>query len=173
MYGTEAHIVQWLSRSWGRGIDSLMVASSTAGDWSLVWWLICVGLVLVGGREGRRIAFWVVAAIVVSVAFDGAIKDLWFRPRPYMLLEHLNVIGRVWQNGSFPSGHASSAAAATTVLARLSPRAAIAAGIYGLLSCVSRPYLGMHWPTDVLGGLGTGMLAGAVVLLLEARWKRP
>jgi membrane-associated phospholipid phosphatase len=31
----------------------------------------------------------------------------------------------------------------------------------------------MHWPTDVLGGLGTGMLAGAVVLLLEARWKRP
>ena len=80
---------------------------------------------------------------------------------------------------SFPSGHSAMAAAVfltlATVVASVEPRRRTKALIYalavGLVVAVgvSRVYLGVHWPTDVLGGwaLGTGWaLVGWLVLSL-------
>ena len=63
---------------------------------------------------------------------------------------------------SFPSAHATSSLAAATALGRVSPGAR--APLYGLAGaiCLTRPYLGMHFPSDVAAGAAIGLLLGAM-----------
>jgi undecaprenyl-diphosphatase len=109
------------------------------------------------------------AALFVLVAILGAAvlsflgKDLIARPRPELVPHGMVVITK-----SFPSGHATGAAAAYltlgALLARFQPRRRLKIYILGLALTItvavglSRLYLGVHWPTDVLAGwtLGAG-----------------
>ena len=83
------------------------------------------------------------------------------RQRP--LIEDHPPLAKAPTKLSFPSAHATSSAAAATALGRVQPRArpylfALAAAI-----CVGRPYLGMHYPSDVIAGVALGTLLGSVV----------
>ena len=80
------------------------------------------------------------------------------RQRP--LIEDHPPLAKAPTKLSFPSAHATSSVAAATALGRVEPRArpylfALAAAI-----CVGRPYLGMHYPSDVLGGAALGFCLG-------------
>ena len=92
------------------------------------------------------------------------------RQRP--LIEEHPPLARAPTKLSFPSAHATSSVAAATALGRVEPRArpylfALAAAI-----CVGRPYLGMHYPSDVLGGAALGFCLGSLVPGLGARRPR-
>jgi membrane-associated phospholipid phosphatase len=71
-------------------------------------------------------------------------------------------------SSSFPSGHTATSFACATVLALLVPRAAPFAYVLALAIGYSRLYVGVHWPTDVLGGAAVGV-ATALLLLAGAR----
>ena len=64
---------------------------------------------------------------------------------------------------SFPSAHATSSLAAATALGRVQPLAR--PYLFGLAAaiCVGRPYLGMHYPSDVLAGAALGFCLGSLV----------
>jgi len=63
---------------------------------------------------------------------------------------------------SFPSAHATSAVAAATALGRVAPRARPALYALAGLICLGRPYLGMHYPSDVLAGVALGYGIGRI-----------
>lgn len=120
-----------------------------------------VGALWIAGK--RRAAAMVLFAVVGGVLLSNLLKGAFDRPRPD-LVPH----GSYVYTSSFPSGH-SMAAAITyltlgTLLMRLTHRRALKiyflslALLLTLLVGISRVYLGVHWPSDVLAGWTAGLV---------------
>jgi PAP2 superfamily len=125
------------------------------GEHSAVWLVIAIVLAFADPDNGED---WIVAGILgpVAVGLNYVVKLIVRRPRP--VLEGLPPLGGAPSALSFPSGHAASSFACATAMTRIAPEAAI---LYVLAAAIaaSRPYLGMHYPSDVIAGavLGTGL----------------
>lgn len=123
---------------------------------------------LIAARKSPRLALQVVAGALGGSIAELVLKRFFRRKRP-TILEHLEVV----RSSSFPSGHAMAASSLYLTLAFVASRsrrlrdhrAALLVGASALASAVgaTRVYLGVHWPTDVLGGLalGTAWACGA------------
>ncbi|HEY2849195.1 MAG TPA: phosphatase PAP2 family protein [Gemmatimonadaceae bacterium] len=110
------------------------------------------------------------AVLLATTVADYVVKPLVHRQRPFEQQPNIRVIGGRPEDPSFPSGHAANAFAAALVLARLLPQGRMVWWVLALGIAASRVYLGVHYPTDVLGGALIGLGCGA---LLSARWTRP
>ena len=99
--------------------------------------------------------------------FRSILKNLVARTRPYEMVEGLvPLIGRP-RDYSFPSGHTGSSFASAWVLFRKLPAgygisALVLAGLIG----ISRLYVGVHYPTDVLFGVLGGIVSGSIAMLM-------
>ena len=100
------------------------------------------------------------ALLLGYLATNLLLKNLVMRPRPFDAIPQLEAL--VHAGGwSFPSGHSTSSMAASIVMFRQLPRrVGIPALALGILICLSRLYVGVHYPTDVLAGTVTGILSG-------------
>ena len=125
-------------------------------------------------KRQHRAALFVAAAIASGIALSFALKSGFDRPRPE-LVPH----GSIVYTASFPSGHSMMAALVYltlgALLARLQPQRRLKAFVLLLAVLVtvavgvSRVYLGVHWPTDVLAGWAAGA-AWAMACWLAALW---
>ena len=85
------------------------------------------------------------------------------RPRP--VLEGLPPLGGAPSSLSFPSAHAFSSFAVATAMFRVDPATA-GALVVALAISLGRPYLGMHYPSDVLAGALLGIVLGLTAVPL-------
>jgi membrane-associated phospholipid phosphatase len=74
---------------------------------------------------------------------------------------------------SFPSAHATSSLAAAAALSRVEPQAKLPLHVLAGAICLSRPYLGMHYPSDVVAGAAFGALLGRLAPLPPEKERRP
>lgn len=121
-----------------------------------------------------RMALFVVLAMAGGSLFNGLLKEFFERPRPD-LVPHATAAAM----SSFPSGHAMMSTVAFltlgALLAHASNRIRIKFYILGwsllltVLVGVSRVYLGVHWPTDIIAGWIAGGV-WALLSLLVCRW---
>jgi decaprenylphosphoryl-5-phosphoribose phosphatase len=131
------------------------------GEYGAVWLVIGIVLAFVDSDNGED---WVLAGLLgpLAIGLNYAVKLVVRRPRP--VLEGLPPLGGAPSSLSFPSAHATSSFACATAMTRIAPEAAflfvLAAGI-----ALCRPYLGMHYPSDVLAGVVLGIGLGLVVPL--------
>jgi membrane-associated phospholipid phosphatase len=143
-------------------------AAETVGKWlgrigsyGSVWLVIGIALAFVDPDNGED---WVVAGILgpIAIGLNYIVKVIVRRPRP--VLEGLPPLGGAPSSLSFPSAHATSSFACATAMTRIAPEAAI---LFGLAAAIAacRPYLGMHYPSDVLGGAVLGTALGLIVPL--------
>jgi undecaprenyl-diphosphatase len=120
---------------------------------------LIIAYLLLGRR--LRTALFVFAATAGGIALGGLLKLIYARPRPNLVPHLVDVT-----SSSFPSGHATDSALVyltlAALLARTVPERAsrvfiIAAAILlTLLIGISRVYLGVHWPSDVVAGWTIG-----------------
>jgi undecaprenyl-diphosphatase len=140
--------------------ESAMRGLGAIGEYGAVW----VGIGLCGaGLDAERRGRWLRAAAIApaAVGLNYLVKLAVRRPRPR--LRRLPPLAGAPSELSFPSAHATSSLAAATALGRVAPGAR--PPLYGLAAaiCLTRPYLGMHYPSDVLAGAALGTVLGAVV----------
>ena len=144
--------------------DRVFNAASTAGDFSAIWQV--TGLVrLLGGGDRRRQAV-VLAALLgtESLLVNQGVKRLFRRTRPTESGDERYEV-RTPSTSSFPSGHASSAMFAATVLTSWTGRrtAPLWFGL-GSVVAVSRAYVRIHHASDVIGGAALGLALGQLAV---------
>lgn len=156
----ERELLYWVQESRNPLLDGVMVFLTSLGNGGFIWLLLVGGLL--ARKKTRKAGVMLAVALVVNlVLVNLALKNLFARVRPFDALEGFSAIIRKPADWSFPSGHSSSSAAAAWVaLRRLPKKAGIPAAVLAALICLSRIYVGAHYPTDVLGGVIIGLVCG-------------
>jgi membrane-associated phospholipid phosphatase len=138
-----------------------MRALGKAGNNGAVWF--GVNAVLALADPSNRESWLICAALgPLAIGLNYAVKLVVRRPRP--VLEGLPPLGGAPSSLSFPSAHATSSFAVATAMTRVDGLGALAFLLAFALS-LGRPYLGMHYPSDVLAGAVLGVLLGLLVPL--------
>jgi membrane-associated phospholipid phosphatase len=149
------------TRGHSPGMERLAKALGKAGNNGAVWVVIGILLALFDGAN--REAWLICAALApIAIGLNYVVKLAFKRPRP--VLENLPPLGGAPSSLSFPSAHATSSFAVATAMTRVEPVAALAFLLAAALA-LGRPYLGMHYPSDVLAGALLGVALGLVVPL--------
>jgi undecaprenyl-diphosphatase len=139
------------------------------------WWvkgplLVALGLGSDLWRRRVPVAFAAAAAATVAASLvTDVLKDAFARERPPVADPQLGSLTAIPDNPSFPSGHSATAFAAATAVAILCPRLRPAALAIAAAVALSRVYLRVHFPLDVLAGATLGAAVGALFALVAAR----
>ncbi len=140
-----------------------VAAFSRTGEHAALWFALgALGVAFSRPGSQRRGAFTRGLAITgTAYGLNYAVKLKVRRRRPE--LEDLPPLTSVVTGLSFPSAHATTSFAAAAAYSRALPLAS--PFFYGAatLFAVSRPYLGVHYPSDVLAGAALGTLTGRLL----------
>jgi undecaprenyl-diphosphatase len=146
-------------------VEVPMKALGLAGEYGAVWMAIGAGA---AAADRERRSRWLAAALVAPAAIvvNFAVKKSVGRQRP-VITEH-PPLARAPSKLSFPSAHATSSAAAAAAMSRVAPGARLPLAALATAICVGRPYLGMHYPSDVAAGALLGIALGRLAPLPPA-----
>lgn len=152
-------------------LDALMLFVTDIKRTGLILLVIWGGLLWKGGAKGKTIAFLLIPLILLTDQLSShVLKDLFGRVRPCEALEVVRAIDGCRHSASFPSSHAVNTFAAATLFSLFYRRWVpwVAFGLAALVS-YSRIYLGLHYPSDVLGGAVIGIASALVVVWVYKR----
>lgn len=158
-----------LARPW---LDNIMVIATMFGV-GIVQAGFSLGLILLGlvtdKVNVRRAGY---AGLIAFAAAGVAVqigKFIWHRPRPLLALFDVHLVDVPRFTHSFPSGHAMTAFAVAVACSMFLPRLRYILIPIAFATGISRIYLGVHYPLDVVFGGFAGILIG----ILSARWVQP
>lgn len=158
--GMELAILDWIQVHLRCGaLDALAVLFSRICDHGEVW--ILLAAVLLAFRRTRRIGVAVACALLLDlVSCNIILKPLIGRVRPFGVNGEIALLVGAPGDASFPSGHTASSFAAVWALKGAGSPLWKPGLVLAVCIALSRLYLYVHWPTDVLGGAVLGMAVG-------------
>ena len=165
----------WIAEHVRNGLlNPLMMFYTRLGDAGLLF--IALGLALLLFKATRKAGFSALCAMLIGlIVVNFTIKPLIARDRPWVVLgDGFNLVPEHDPN-SFPSGHTNSAFAFAIALCMAAPKRwmKIAAVCLAVVMGLSRLYVGVHFPTDVLVGAVIGSLCGLLgAWIAKIVWER-
>ena len=133
---------------------------TTLGNAGILW--IILSAIFLCFKKTRKIGLMTSLSLILDLlSVNVLIKNLAARTRPYEVIEGLTSLIGPQSDFSFPSGHtAASFAFATVILFTAPKKYSVPTLILATLIALSRIYLGVHYPTDILGGIVIGAVCG-------------
>lgn len=156
-------------------LNPVFVVITHLGDAGIFW--IAMSLLLCCFKKTRKAGIFGLVALIFSVLVNNVfLKNVIGRIRPYEIITGLECIIKHASDASFPSGHTGASIAAATVYVKELPKKfSIPALVLAILISLSRLYVGIHYPTDVIAGAiigaALGILACALGNLIITKWK--
>lgn len=158
-------ILDWIQANFQCGFLDVFMPFITLFGEAGIFWIACAVLLLIT-KKYRKIGLGMGFALIFGVVVcNMTIKPLVMRPRPYdFQAEQFGVTIKLLVDGlhdySFPSGHTIASFEAATVLMLNNKKLGVPALILACLIALSRLYLYVHYPTDVLVALALGVAFG-------------
>ena len=170
----EASILLWIQENlrydW---LNPIVKGITYLGDAGIFW--IVLSLILLCIPKQRKLGLTCGLSLIFDLlSVNLFIKKAVARTRPYIAIDELERIIEAQSDYSFPSGHtAASFAVATVLLMRAPKKLSIPMFVMACLISLSRLYVGVHYPTDIIGGAIVGTLCGVLaVYVVDFIWKK-
>ncbi len=130
-----------------------------------VFWYALMGALLLQyrGEAIHAVLHMIVVGLLGTLAYK-FIKGKTLRPRPFNVYPAIKCVGKTLDQFSFPSGHTMHATAFSIIASFFFPGLAWLVVPFAVLVALSRPILGLHYPTDVLAGAALGAVIAAASL---------
>ena len=150
-------------------LDPLMVGVTYLNDHGYIAIAACLFMLIL--RRTRRVGATAALSLILNTLIVNiTVKPLVGRIRPYEVIDGLTLLVERQSDFSFPSGHSAAGFAVATVMFLLLPkRYGVPAMLLALAIALSRLYVGVHYPTDVLMGIAIGAACAVVSCLLLRR----
>jgi membrane-associated phospholipid phosphatase len=156
-------------------LNPVMVLITMLGNGGFIWIIISAGLLI--PKKTRRVGLiCAISLLLMHFSIDDLIKPLIGRVRPYEAIDALQALVPPPEGTSFPSGHTASSFAVAVVLFRnVKKKISIWPMMLAIFISLSRIYVGVHYPTDVIGGVIGGIICAYLAQFLYEsleKWHR-
>ncbi|MEI6638600.1 MAG: phosphatase PAP2 family protein [Chlorobium sp.] len=153
--------------------DDLMLFVTQSNSSVHILSLVALFVVIRGGKSAILVILLALLSLGLSdFVASGVLKPLVQRLRPCFALEHVRLLVSQPGSYSFASSHAANSAAVASIIWIFFHRGVMVeklfTGImilYALLISLSRAYIGVHYPGDILAGMVIGVCAASLVYL--------
>ncbi|MBI5890229.1 MAG: phosphatase PAP2 family protein [Nitrosomonadales bacterium] len=136
-------------------VRNLFRFASRLGD-GVFWYVLMIVLLLEDGAAALPAVLHMIAVGLAGTAAYKFIKGKTLRPRPFNVYPAIVCVGKTLDQFSFPSGHTLHAVAFGIVAVAYYPALLWLVAPFAVLVALSRPILGLHYPSDVLAGAALG-----------------
>lgn len=170
LWQIEGDILLWIQEyvraDWLNPIVNFITNLGNAG-----WFWLALLIVMLFFQKTRKAGITGLIAVLIGfIITNVCLKNLVARVRPYEIIEGLEYITKKPSDWSFPSGHSTASMAASVVLfCRLPKKYGVPALVLGILISLSRLYVGVHYPTDVLVGMLVGCFGAFMAMKIMDR----
>src|SRR5256714_1144028 len=167
-------VIRWMGAHHSKLLDDIMIEITALGTGTVVMMIVAVAALFLVLTQHKYSALLLLVSTAGGLVLNGVLKIGFNRPRPSIFVPEVHAV-----SSSFPSGHAMSAAIVYGTVAYLAARlhrrkwarvlVMVGAGVVIVLICVSRMYLGVHYPSDLIARVAIGLAwAGFCMATLEA-----
>jgi membrane-associated phospholipid phosphatase len=142
-------------------VETSLVWLARSGENGLLWYVIALGGAALGGRRRREAYLRAVKIVLATLVANTVVKQTVRRARP-VLEEELPALTPVLSGRSYPSAHSSTSFAGARALSAAGMPAAPLYAV-AVAMALSRPYLGVHYPSDIVAGALMGDAVGRLM----------
>lgn len=134
---------------------------------ALLFGIYLVGLWFTGNspeekNENRKQALYAFGSALLAMGINQLIGLMWYRNRPY-IDHHVQQLVSVTDDASFPSDHAAGSFSIAGMILVQRSIGGIILTVMAMILSLSRVYVGVHYPSDLLGGMVVGLLSSMVI----------
>ena len=160
-FGWELDLLHWFQSIHNDFLDYIVPKITMLANGG--WFWIVVTLLLLIFPFNRKMGIQAALSLILTVIVCNLIlKPSIMRCRPCWLEPEVQLLVSVPKDYSFPSGHSNASFAVATAICTRNKKLGIPALILAAAIAISRLYVFVHWPTDVLVGTLTGIAGGFV-----------
>ena len=168
LYSIDLYIFYFFNHTLSVGfLDKFFTIITNVNNWYIAYFILLGISWKKGGLRGKLAVIGIVLLIIVTDQTGyRLLKEFFARPRPCQAIQDVITPTGCTGTYSFPSNHALNNFAAAIFFTKLFPKLKWILFISASLVAISRVYLGLHYPSDIIGGAIIGLAFGYVFSII-------